>query len=504
MHKNTVPHTHICVHTTLKCSYTNTLGHKYIPIYTQLECQQILLIPQTHMQIFTIIPSSGHSNTLIDTSSHKYTHSWCPSYIPSLTLIKPLYKTQVHLGVHKYTHSQSHRHRYTHTLTHTPIPTGHRHLHSTNPQTHMKNTDTPAHLCASADLLKYTRCAPNHIQGHTQVQYTHFVCASHTARNRCTTQGASCAGREPAHMLTPTSEGTRGGTHVHRRAPRPLQGAHKHTRRRAPERACTRLRSLRPALRRGPGEARAPGGGGAHLGSAPGRGRRSVADAGAAPGRELRRRPGRSAAQRSRPARSGARSPGSAMVEAAPPGPGPLRRTFLVPEIKSLDQYDFSRAKAAASLAWVLRAAFGGAGTRGGRQVRRAGLGGRAVGTMAGPPGSPGLGLAARPGPRTLVARRRARGGGGAAGPAPRPDPGGGVPGERGAVCAPPGFQCGPCLARPPPLTHSYHARGDPPSTPDALPEARTHARPALRGRGELRAPLLSPPPPRPGQGRQP
>ncbi|XP_062965494.1 calmodulin-regulated spectrin-associated protein 3 isoform X2 [Cynocephalus volans] len=49
------------------------------------------------------------------------------------------------------------------------------------------------------------------------------------------------------------------------------------------------------------------------------------------------------------------------MVEAAPPGPGPLRRTFLVPEIKSLDQYDFPRAKAAASLAWVLRAAFGGA-----------------------------------------------------------------------------------------------------------------------------------------------
>lgn len=32
-----------------------------------------------------------------------------------------------------------------------------------------------------------------------------------------------------------------------------------------------------------------------------------------------------------------------------------------MPEIKSLDQYDFSRAKAAASLAWVLRAAFGGA-----------------------------------------------------------------------------------------------------------------------------------------------
>ncbi|XP_043831691.1 calmodulin-regulated spectrin-associated protein 3 isoform X2 [Dromiciops gliroides] len=49
------------------------------------------------------------------------------------------------------------------------------------------------------------------------------------------------------------------------------------------------------------------------------------------------------------------------MVEAAPAGPGPLRKTFLVPEIKPLDQYDFPRAKTAASLAWVLRAAFGGA-----------------------------------------------------------------------------------------------------------------------------------------------
>lgn len=95
----------------------------------------------------------------------------------------------------------------------------------------------------------------------------------------------------------------------------------------------------------------------------------------------------RSAAQPSPSERAdpGGRSPGVAMVEAAPAGSGPLRRTFLVPEIKSLDQYDFSRAKAAASLAWVLRAAFGGAGNprafgegtggsqAGARQVRGAG-----------------------------------------------------------------------------------------------------------------------------------
>lgn len=113
------------------------------------------------------------------------------------------------------------------------------------------------------------------------------------------------------------------------------------------------------------------------------------------------------------------------MVEAAPPGPGPLRRTFLVPEIKSLDQYDFSRAKAAASLAWVLRAAFGGAGTLWGRQVRGAGLGGRGRGNnSAGHRGFPGSGFAARPGRWTLVAGLRERGGGGASGPAPRQDPG--------------------------------------------------------------------------------
>lgn len=173
MHKNTVPHTRICVYTTLKYLCTNTLGHRYIPIYTQLEPQQILLIPQIHMQIFAIIPSSSHSNTLTDTSSHKDMHSQCPSDIPSLTLIKPLYKTQVHLGIHKYIHSQSHRHRYT--LT-SPIASGHRPLHSTD-QTLMKNTETLTRLCSSADILKYTRSAPKYIQGHTHRYSTHiFVC----------------------------------------------------------------------------------------------------------------------------------------------------------------------------------------------------------------------------------------------------------------------------------------------------------------------------------------
>lgn len=97
----------------------------------------------------------------------------------------------------------------------------------------------------------------------------------------------------------------------------------------------------------------------------------------------------RSAAQRTQPSPSeradpGGRNPGVAMVEAAPAGSGPLRRTFLVPEIKSLDQYDFSRAKAAASLAWVLRAAFGGAGNprafgegTGGARLGRGRCGGR-------------------------------------------------------------------------------------------------------------------------------
>uniref|UniRef100_A0ACB8EK06 Uncharacterized protein n=1 Tax=Sphaerodactylus townsendi TaxID=933632 RepID=A0ACB8EK06_9SAUR len=41
-----------------------------------------------------------------------------------------------------------------------------------------------------------------------------------------------------------------------------------------------------------------------------------------------------------------------------------MRKSFLVPEIKPLDQYDFSRARSAASLAWVLAKGYGGAGLK--------------------------------------------------------------------------------------------------------------------------------------------
>ncbi|XP_029106904.1 calmodulin-regulated spectrin-associated protein 3-like isoform X2 [Scleropages formosus] len=45
----------------------------------------------------------------------------------------------------------------------------------------------------------------------------------------------------------------------------------------------------------------------------------------------------------------------SAMVDS-----GAMRRTFPVPEIKPLDQYDFSRAKICASVGWLLTTAYGG------------------------------------------------------------------------------------------------------------------------------------------------
>lgn len=56
------------------------------------------------------------------------------------------------------------------------------------------------------------------------------------------------------------------------------------------------------------------------------------------------------------------------MVAAAPAAAAAMRKSFLVPEIKPLDQYDFPRARSAASLAWVLAKAYGGAGTAGGVQ----------------------------------------------------------------------------------------------------------------------------------------
>ncbi|KAJ7316171.1 hypothetical protein JRQ81_002333 [Phrynocephalus forsythii] len=49
------------------------------------------------------------------------------------------------------------------------------------------------------------------------------------------------------------------------------------------------------------------------------------------------------------------------MVAAAPAAAAAMRKSFLVPEIKPLDQYDFPRARSAASLAWVLAKGYGGA-----------------------------------------------------------------------------------------------------------------------------------------------
>lgn len=50
------------------------------------------------------------------------------------------------------------------------------------------------------------------------------------------------------------------------------------------------------------------------------------------------------------------------MVDA--PGAAPGSREPLVPEIKPLDQYDFSRAKICASVRWLLSKCYGSAGTR--------------------------------------------------------------------------------------------------------------------------------------------
>lgn len=143
------------------------------------------------------------------------------------------------------------------------------------------------------------------------------------------------------------------------------------------------------------------------------------------------------------------------MVEAAPAGSGPLRRTFLVPEIKSLDQYDFSRAKAAASLAWVLRAAFGGAGNprafgqgtgapgwgaagAGGGAPSR-GRGNNSIGAAQGPPSSRSLlswasKLPARPGPLDFArpGRWNAVGGGARQAAVRRGTLGSEPPGEQG------------------------------------------------------------------------
>lgn len=185
-----------------------------------------------------------------------------------------------------------------------------------------------------------------------------------------------------------------------------------------------------------------------------------------------------------------------------------------MPEIKSLDQYDFSRAKAAASLAWVLRAAFGGAGTgargRGGGRCggagRRAGEAG-AVGTIApaaggggvpgpGPLGAGPLGFLLGPGGGLCP-----RGCGSAVGVGPaarlRATIGAsGSSGEPGRVCGPSGVpQCEPRLwhVLPPPFTPSHHA---PARTPAPVQAGHTHpasAQPALRAaRGAPGSPSLA------------
>ena len=335
------------------------------------------------------------------------------------------------------TRALSHSHRY-----------GHADTLTLNTLLCHPNTSRDAHTDANTDTRSCTLTRHNEKQVHT--------------RARCLQAGND--------KLTLTSKETLRQAHTPAsRGSLILPGARAHTQARArthtppqPPPPAPQSGPAPPCGGEGPGEARGQG-----RGPGPGAGRtwappRGGADAAsraraaapgspaaaavtvvvtAGPARVLARR---SPAQLSRSERrAGARSPGAAMVEAAPPGPGPLRRTFLVPEIKSLDQYDFSRAKAAASLAWVLRAAFGGAGTRPGergRQVRgagrRAGEAG-AVGTIAPVAGGPraraparrASGLPARPRRWTLPGRLRERGGGGAGGPAPRRDPG--VPAPR-------------------------------------------------------------------------
>lgn len=44
---------------------------------------------------------------------------------------------------------------------------------------------------------------------------------------------------------------------------------------------------------------------------------------------------------------------------------GEMRKTFTVPEIKPLNQYDFNRAKVCASVRWLLAKSYGSAGKMG-------------------------------------------------------------------------------------------------------------------------------------------
>lgn len=279
---------------------------------------------------------------------------------------------------------------------------------------------------------------------------------------------------------------------------------------RAPERARTLLRSLRPTLRRGPARrGHGGGGGGAHLGSAPGRGRRSVANAGGRTWLEA----AAAAAAATRVERSAAQPTGAERAPAARQrhgGGGAPRARAAAEDLPG------PRDQVAGPVRFLAGQGSGqpGVGAAGRVRGRRYPLGGgrcggRArevgdVGTIAGPPGSPGLRWLLGPG-RGLWSPRggSAVGVGPAAGSAPRPRRR--VPGERAVSARRRGFQCGPCLARPPPLyTLASRARGPPIHT-------RTHSRrpghtaadapPALRAaRGAPGTPSFAPTAPaRPG-----
>lgn len=281
------------------------------------------------------------------------------------------------------------------------------------------------------------------------------------------------------------------------RVPHPLQCAHKHTHIRAHERARAHTYSsaaspphpaARPQARRWH-----RAGGGAHLGSALGRGRRSVVNAS---GRTWFRGGGGGPvrAQRS-PAGAIAEWPPAAPAapwwRRRPPGPGRCGGPSWYPR-SSLWTSTISRGPRQRP-AWrgCCGPRSGAQVPAGGRQVRGAGLGGRDRGNNSvGRRGPWTSRLATRPGRWTLVAQLQERGGGGAGGPAPCRDSDIGAPGEPDGVCGPPEVSSvGLVLHAFLLFTRSY-TRKDP----------RTHTlrRPCLRcrRRGELREYALSPPPP--------
>lgn len=60
--------------------------------------------------------------------------------------------------------------------------------------------------------------------------------------------------------------------------------------------------------------------------------------------------------------RCGAAASVSSVRRSAAMVDSPMKKTFSVPEIKPLDQYDFNRAKTCASVRWLLSKSYGSAG----------------------------------------------------------------------------------------------------------------------------------------------